>query len=470
MLNKNGLLLTDWVELLQSRQNQNKYLALDFTDRQYNSEVFTIYTKNWFGITREHDVIVDYSNFLRVFFPVPHQGETARRPIILPYSKLQTTYKHIYEELLKINSFYTFDETGQASKEPVSKDVVFTKENAKGRAFIVNNDANLSLVYDFVLPGIFKNQAQKTQVIDYIEKSVGKFKTYDPEKQGIDIKFNKPPFYISNFLGWYYLDPTGNRVDLNPGQEVKIPKWAKSELRLIARYDITTDTDKIGQELDKQGLVAVSYFDGAERVLFDIVKKGTPFKEHFYQKEGYAYAGWYKDSALTEKVNFGTDLAETHTVLYLKSIKQNQPKPEKPIKYYTVNFITPSDANQLLPTKRAHGQKLETNYLTPSLVSQIDANGDLLELDYWNLVDPVTGVRTKFDFETPITEDITLEAVMRKRVIPNSKYTIKRYFESVEQAGNFIEDKTKEEVVEDQTPGDWLSCPQLKLMHQLALS
>ena len=431
----------------------NKYLALDFTDRQYNSEVFTIYTKNWFGITREHDVIVDYSNFLRVFFPVPHQGETARRPIILPYSKLQTTYKHIYDELLKINSFYTFDETGQASKEPVIKDVVFTKENAKGRAFAVNNDVHLSLVYDFVLPGIFKNQTQKTQVIDYIDKTKTTFITYDPAKEGLEIQFNTPPFYISNFLGWYYLDLTGNRIDLKPGQEVKIPKWAKSELRLIARYDITTDTDKIGPELDKQGLVAVSYFDGAERVLFDIVKKGTPLKEHFYQKEGYAYAGWYRDSALTEKVNFGADLAETHTVLYLKSIKQNQPKPEKPIKYHTVNFITPNDANQLLPTKRADGQKLETNYLTPSLVSQIDANGDLLELDYWNLVDPVTGVRTKFDFETPITEDITLEAVMRKIVIPNSKYTIKRYFESVEQAGNFVEDKTKEEVVEDQTPG-----------------
>ena len=42
---------------------------------------------------------------------------------------------------------------------------------------------------------------------------------------------------------------------------------------------------------------------------------------------------------------------------------------------------------------------------------------------------------------------------MRKRVVPNSKYTIKRYFESVDQVGNFVEDKSKEEVVEGQTPG-----------------
>ena len=430
-----------------------KYLALDFTDREYDSEVFTIYTKNWFGIKREHDVIVDYSNFLRIFFRESHTGEAPRKPIILPYSKLQTEYKHIYEELYKIKSFVAFGKDGEVTGQPVSREEVFTKESAKGRAFIVNNNTHVSLVYDFLLPGIFKNQGQKTQVIDYIEKSAGKFKTYDPEKQGIDIKFNTAPFYISKFLGWYYIDPTGNRVDLKPGEEVSIPNWVMSELRLIARYDITTDTDKIGPELDKQGLVAVSYFDGAQRVIFDIVKKGTPLKEHIYQKEGYAYAGWYKDSALTEKVDFTKEVATTHTVLYLKSTKLNQPQPEKPVQYHTINFITPSDANQLFPTRRAHGQKLETNYLTPSLVSRIDSNGNLEELDYWNLVDPVTGARTRFDFSTPITEDITLEAVMRKRVVPNSKYTIKRYFESVDQAGHFVEDKSKEEVVEGQTPG-----------------
>ena len=430
----------------------NKYLALDFADKEYNSEVFTIYTKNWFGITREHDVIVDYSNFLRVFFPVPTEGETARRPIILPYSKLQTTYKHIYEELLKINSFYTFDEGGKASKESVSKDTVFIKENARGRAFIVNNNSHISLIYDFLLSGIFKNQTQKTQVYELIDKTVDETKTYDPEKQGLEIKFNTPPFYISKFLGWYYIDPSGNRVDLKPGQEFQIPKWVQSELRLIARYDITTDVGKIGPELDKQGLVAVSYFDGVERIFFDIVKKGSPFKEHIYQKPGYTYEGWYKDSSLTQKLDFTNEVANTHTVLYLKSIKQNQPQPEKPIKYHTINFITPVDANQLMPTKRAHGQKLETNYLTPSLVSRLDEYGNLWELEYWNLVDPVTGARTRFDFNTPITEDITLEVVMRKRVAPKTKYTIKRYYESVDQAGKFIEDKTKKEVVDGQTP------------------
>ncbi len=435
------------------KAKQGKHAAIDFTDREYNSEVFTIYTKNWFGIKREHDVIVDYSNFLRIFFPESHDGVAPRKPVILPYSKLQTEYKHIYEELYKMKGFVAFDEKGQANGQPVSKEEVFVKENARGRAFIVNNNTHISLVYDFVLPGIFKNQAQKTQVYDLVEKVMGKARTLDPESQGLEIKLNTPPFYISKFLGWYYIDPVGNRVDLNPGEEFLIPQWVKSELRLIAKYDITTDGDKIGPELDKQGLVAVSYFDGAERVFFDIVKKGSPLKEHVYQKPGYTYEGWYRDSSLTEKVNFAYEVASAHTVLYLKSIKQNQPQPEKPVKYHTVNFITPSGANQLLSTRRVHGEKLETNYLTPSLVSKIDEHGNLWELDHWNLVDPITGTRTRFDFNTPITEDITLEAVMRKSILPTSKYTIKRYFESVDQAGNFIEDKSKEEVVENQTPG-----------------
>ena len=449
----------DWFEssrmgkITAIKAKPNKYMAIDFTDRLYDSEVLTIYTKNWIGIKKEYDVIVDYSNFLRVFFSEPYTGEAPRKPVILPYSKLQTEYKHIFEELYKIKSFVPFNKEGIADGQPVGTADVFTKENARGRAFIVDNSTHISLVYDFLLKGIFENQTQKTQIIDYVDKTVGKFTTYDPSKQGIDIKFNTAPFYISKFLGWYYIDPTGNRIDLVPGQKVQIPNWVTSELRLIARYDITTDTDKIGPELDKQGLVAVSYFDGAQRVYFDIVKKGTPLKEYFYQKEGYTYAGWYKDSALTEKVDCTKELATTHTVLYLKSIKQNQPKPEKPVQYHNINFITPSDANQLFPTRRVHGQKLEINYLTPSLVSRLDEHGNLEELDYWNLVDPITGVRTKYDFNTPITQDITLEAVMRKRVLPTTKYIIKKYFESVDQTGNFVEDKTKEEIVEGQTPG-----------------
>ena len=435
-------------KITEIKAKPGKYLALDFTDRQYDSEVFTIYTKNWFGIKKQHDVIVDYSNYLRVFFPESYDGAAPRKPIILPYSKLETDYRAKLEELQRYDSFFAYDKKGLVASTAIRSEEVFNKQNAQGRAFIVNNNTRISLVYDFVLPGIFKNQTQKTQVYEQVEKAVGKTKTYDPAKQGLEIKFNTPPFYITKFLGWYYTDPAGNRVDLLPGQEFQIPTWVKSELRLIAKYEMTTDTSKLGPALDKQGLVSVSYFDGPERVFFDIVRKGTLLKERVYAKLGYAYQGWYTDPELTNKVDFNKNTADTHTVLYLKSIK----KPETPAQTHTVNFITKTNANQLLPLSVRHGEKLDINYSLPSTVSYLDEHGNLWELDYWNLVDPITGTKTRFDFNTLITEDITLEAVLKKRLIPNSKYNIKRYFESLEHTGEFIEDASKQEEVIGQVP------------------
>ena len=436
-------------KITEIKAKPGKYLALNFTDRQYDSEVFTIYTKNWFGIKKQHDVIVDYSNYLRVFFPESYDGAVPRKPIILPYSKLETDYRAKLEELRQYDSFFAYDKKGLITSTAVRKEEVFNKQNAQGRAFIVNNNTRISLIYDFVLPGIFKNQTQKTQVYEQVEKAVGKAKTYDPAKQGLEIKFNTPPFYITKFLGWYYTDPAGNRVDLLPGQEFQIPTWVKSELRLIAKYEMTTDTSKLGPALDKQGLVSVSYFDGPERVFFDIVRKGTLLKERVYAKPGYAYQGWYTDPELTNKVDFKKDIADTHTVLYLKS----KERPETPAQTHTVNFITKTKANQLLPLSVRHGEKLDTNYSLPTTVSYLDNEGDLHELDYWNIVDPITGTKTRFDFSTPITEDITLEAVLKKRLIPNSKYTIKRYFESLEHQGEFIEDLSKQEELLGQVPG-----------------
>ena len=436
-------------KITEIKAKPGKYLALDFTDLQYDSEVFTIYTKNWFGIKKQHDVIVDYSNYLRVFFPESYDGAVPRKPIILPYSKLETDYRAKLEELRQYDSFFAYDKKGLITSTAVRKEEVFNKQNAQGRAFIVNNNTRISLIYDFVLPGIFKNQTQKTQVYEQVEKAVGKAKTYDPAKQGLEIKFNTPPFYITKFLGWYYTDPAGNCVDLLPGQEFQIPTWVKSELRLIAKYEMTTDTSKLGPALDKQGLVSVSYFDGPERVFFDIVRKGTLLKERVYAKPGYAYQGWYTDPELTNKVDFKKDIADTHTVLYLKS----KERPETPAQTHTVNFITKTKANQLLPLSVRHGEKLDTNYSLPTTVSFLDSEGDLYELDYWNIVDPITGTKTRFDFNTSIIEDITLEAVLKKRLIPNAKYTIKRYFESLEHPGEFIEDASKQEEVIGQVPG-----------------
>lgn len=73
-----------------------KYLALDFTDQEYDSTVFSIYTKNWLGVTFKTEVVVDYSNFLRVFFPGVKENEAPRKPIVLPYAKLRDQNTKIY--------------------------------------------------------------------------------------------------------------------------------------------------------------------------------------------------------------------------------------------------------------------------------------------------------------------------------------------------------------------------------------
>ncbi len=100
------------------------------------------------------------------------------------------------------------------------------------------------------------------------------------------------------------------------------------------------------------------------------------------------------------------------------------------------------------------GSKLHSNYLIPSIVTALDANGDLLELDYWNLVDPITGSKTKFDINAPITEDITLEAVMRKKVFSTTTYRIKRFYETTDENQSFFEDTTKEETIYGQKPNE----------------
>ena len=455
--------------IVDIKAKPGKYLALDFTDRQHDSEVFTIYTKNWFGIKKQYDVIVDYSNFLRIFFPESHDGAIPRKPEILPYSKLQTEHKHKYEELYKIKSFYAYDKDGKITPEPIHRRDVFSKDIAQGRAFIVNNSTQISLVYDFLLPGIFKNQAQKTQVYDLVDKTVGKAKTLDPEKQGHEIQFNTPPFYISKFLGWYYIDPAGNRVDLKPGEEFNIPTWVKSELRLIAKYDITADIDKLAPALDKQGLVAVSYFDGVQRVFLDIVKRGTPLREHIYNKDGYVYEGWYKDSAFTQKVDFSQEVATTHISLYLKSIPQNQPQPEKPTEYHTITFKTPDDASKLYPVKVARDQKLDANYASPNIVSKVYPDGKLEELDYWTIWDPVNNQDTgiKFDFNTPITSDLVLYAHLRPYKAPDSERPVNfkvldhiqnqtLYDKTLTAVNNKIQDADKAEIngILRNTPAD----------------
>ena len=417
---------------------QGKALALDFTNLKHDEVIFEITVKNLFGIKTKYDVIIDYSNYLRIFFEKNHLGQT-RKPIVLPYYKLDHEFRHIKEELYKLESFYRFDKDGKKEEDTVSKSLVFSKNEAKGHAFLVNTTDEIIVNYDFVLSGIFENNAQKTFILERISKSQKTLKTLNPKDKGLKLKFNQAPFYVTEFLGWFYYDETGNRVNVGIGEEITIPSWVKSEFKLTARYKYEI-SNQAGDDINKMGYVAISYFDGPERVYFAIIKKGSPVENFKPNKPGYETLGWYTDEALTKAYDFtpGNNIADKNMSLYLKSRRTSTDVPHD----HKITFITPAYANQLVPVYTMHGDKLDLNYSLPSMVTGYE-NGQFTELDYWTIVDPVSGKDTgkRFDFNTPIKSDLTLKAHMRELKLPTPDRDVKfRVIDSID--GKVVYEKT----------------------------
>ncbi len=417
---------------------QGKALAIDFTNLKHDEVIFEITVKNLFGIKTKYDVIIDYSNYLRIFFEKNHLGQT-RKPIVLPYYKLDHEFRHIKEELYKLESFYRFDKDGKKEKYTVSKRLVFSKNEAKGHAFLVNTTDEIIVNYDFVLSGIFENNIQKTFILERISKSQKTLKTLNPKDKGLKLKFNQAPFYVTEFLGWFYFDETGNRVNVGIGEEITIPSWVKSEFKLTARYKYEI-SNQAGEDINKMGYVAISYFDGPERVYFAIIKKGSPVENFKPNKPGYETLGWYTDEALTKAYDFtpGNNIANKNMSLYLKSRRTSTDVPHD----HKITFITPAYANQLVPVYTMHGDKLDLNYSLPSMVTGYE-NGQFTELDYWTIVDPVSGTDTgkRFDFNTSIKTDLTLKAHMRELKLPTPDRDVKfRVIDSID--GKVVYEKT----------------------------
>ena len=168
---------------------------------------------------------------------------------------------------------------------------------------MVDTTNEIIVNYDFVLPGIFENNTQKTFILERISRSQKILKTLNPKDKGLKLKFNQAPFYVTEFLGWFYYDETGNRVNVGIGEEITIPSWVKSEFKLTARYKYEI-SNQAADDINKLGYVAISYFDGPERVYFTIIKKGTPVENFIPNKPGYETLGWYTDEALTQKYDF----------------------------------------------------------------------------------------------------------------------------------------------------------------------
>ncbi len=416
---------------------KGKALALDFTNLKHEEVIFEITVKNLFGIKTKYDVIIDYSNYLRIFFEKNYLGQT-RKPIVLPYYKLDHEFRHIKEELYKLESFYRYDKDGKTEKDTVSKSLVFSKNEAKGHAFLVNTTNEIIVNYDFVLPGIFENNIQKTFILERISRSQKTLKTLNPKDKGLKLKFNQAPFYVTEFLGWFYYDETGNRVNVGIGEEINIPSWVKSEFKLTARYKYEI-SNQAGDDINKMGYVAISYFDGPERVYFAIVKKGTPVENFKPNKPGYEFLGWYVDEALTQRYDFtaGNNIANKNMSLYLKSRRTSVVQHD-----HKITFITPAYANQLVPVYTMHGDKLDLNYSLPSMVTGYE-NGQFSELDYWTVVDPVSGKDTgkRFDFNTLITNDLTLKAHLKLKKLPVQESEITYFVKKENADGSFEETK-----------------------------
>ncbi len=103
------------------------------------------------------------------------------------------------------------------------------------------------------------------------------------------------------------------------------------------------------------------------------------------QKEGYVFLGWYEKDATTP-YNFQTRLKENLTLF----------AQFKAVKTYTVTFIIEGVARTVSVNENA-------------IVTPIEVTVEGYELDKW----VIGNTSESFDFNTPITQDITLTAVLR---------------------------------------------------------
>lgn len=445
-INPDWFQATKYGKITEVKAKPGKQLALNFEDKEYDSVVFSIETRNRVGIKREYDVIVDYSNFVRVFFSSTQENIAPRKPLVMPRSKINTEYKDVVDELSKISSFSPYNSTGQKESATFSfKEVLDLKT---GQAYHANTEDQIRLVYDFVLKGILKdkNKANNPEIVDYISKTQTKITTLNPNGS---LNLETSPFFVSEFLGWYYVNKQNEVIEVGAGQEINVPELKGSELRLVARYKHSIDDNKLKEELNKQGLFLITYFDGTEKVFSYIARKGETLINYRRAKSGYSLVGWYLDPGFTKEFDFDLERADKNISLYAKYEKENvqpQPSPNPNPTKYTVKFKTTPSKVKLNDLEIVENQKISKNYyLNPNLVTYVDQNGDLYKLAGWKL----EGSSDLFDFETPITKNITLVAVFEKSSGPNphpktTEYKIKRLKEKLDnQAFDYEEFDTE---------------------------
>ena len=165
----------------------------------------------------------------------------------------------------------------------------------------------------------------------------------------------------------------------------------------------TTGSDGMTYAVNIYENFAVQFFvDGAEQTsLAQTVEKGSIATDPSSQlsKEGYTLDGWYSDESCTGNTfDFSTEIAE-NTKLYAKWV-QNP---------FTVTFDSDGGSAVAEPTVKVEAGKTVAKPANPTREG--------FAFKYWALNGK------EFNFETPITSDITLKAVWEEVVKPDPEPT-----------------------------------------------
>ncbi|MHC5226801.1 InlB B-repeat-containing protein [Enterococcus sp. LJL99] len=204
------------------------------------------------------------------------------------------------------------------------------------------------------------------------------------------IKPNDPTKEGYTFVGWYVDEALTQLFDFNTPitQAMTLyAKWTKNVLP-VEKYPVDFNSNG-GSIVPSQS----------------IVENATVIKPNDPTKEGYTFAGWYVDEALTQLFDFNTPITQA-TTLYAKWTKN-----VLPVEKYPVDFN--SNGGSLVPS-----QSIAEN---ATVIKPNDPTKEGYTFAGWYVDEALTQL---FDFNTPITQATTLYAKWTENVLPVEKYPV----------------------------------------------
>ena len=191
----------------------------------------------------------------------------------------------------------------------------------------------------------------------------GKFtRPTDPTKEGYD------------FAGWYKEDTYQNAFDFNAEVTANVTIYAKWTEKATPTVQYTITFDSKGGSA-----VAAQTIEAGEK--FSIPDDPT--------KEGYDFAGWYKEEAYENEFDFNAEVTASVTV-YAKWTAQ--------VTHYVLTFVTGEGASSIAAQTIDEGQKF-TKPANPTKQGY-DFAGWYQDAEY----------QSEFDFDADVTADVTIYA------------------------------------------------------------